>query len=66
MESKGKKVSEESKKWITDVSKLHDKQQNIQDQVSTLTKEEESLRNEIGNLEKKLNEITREKSGYEG
>ena len=28
-------------------------------------RDEESLKNEIGSLEKKLNEITREKSGYE-
>ena len=44
LEGKGKKISEESRKWITDVSKLHDKYEDLQNQASNLGKDEESLK----------------------
>lgn len=40
LESKGKKISDESKKWINEISKLNDKHEELKKTLATLTKDE--------------------------
>ena len=54
LEGKGKKISDESKKWINEISKLNDKHEDLKKNIATLVKDEESAKNQHSNLEKKL------------
>lgn len=55
LESKGKKISDESKKWINEISKLNDKHEELKRTLATATKEEESLKTQYSTLEKRVN-----------
>ena len=59
LESKGKKISDESKKWINEISKLNDKHEDLKKNLAVLAKDEESAKNQHSALEKKLAEINR-------
>jgi chromosome segregation ATPase len=65
LESKGKKISEESKKWINEISKLNDKHEDLKKNHANLVKDEEAAKNQHIALEKRLAEINREKVSYE-
>lgn len=57
LEGKGKKISEESRKWITDVSKLTDKYEAIQNNLAGLQKDEENLKTQLKNVQKRLDDF---------
>ena len=40
LEGKGKKISDESKKWINEISKLNDKHEDLKKNIATLLKDE--------------------------
>jgi predicted nucleic acid-binding Zn-ribbon protein len=64
LEGKGKKISDESKKWINEIAKLNDKHEELKKNLATASKEEESLKTQYSTLEKRLNEINKERTSY--
>jgi predicted nuclease with TOPRIM domain len=52
LESKGKKISEETKKWIAEIAKLTDKCEELRDKSSLLNKELEGLNHQMTTADK--------------
>ncbi len=65
LESKGKKISEESKKWIGEIAKLTDKSEELRDKSGALNKQLETLTQEMAAAQKSLNNSHLEKKQLE-
>lgn len=57
LESKGKKISEESKKWIAEIAKLTDKCEELRDRSSAMNKELETLQQQFNTAERVLHSL---------
>lgn len=54
MESKGQKLSEESKKWIGEITKLSEKAENLRAKGIETSKDWEKLNQQLTSLDKTL------------